>query len=77
MKTGKMSTPGMSSSIDIIPNHLNINMLPKIPPISSISPKTGSNRIATIYSLTSRIMHNTRNSISISLNTIYLGTSFC
>jgi len=58
MKIGKMSAPGISSIIEIKPTQPNIKTLAKIPAKSRKSPNNGSNRIATIYSLTSNSMNN-------------------
>ncbi len=72
IKIGKISAPGISSIIEIKPTHRNIKMLAKIPARSRKSPNNGSNRIATIYSLTSNSMQMLRNNNSMSVKTIYL-----
>lgn len=72
MKIGKISAPGISSIIEIKPTQLNIKTLAKIPAKSRKSPNNGSNRIAAIYSLTSKSTQMLRNNNSISEKTIYL-----
>ncbi len=72
MKIGKISAPGISSIIEIKPTQPNIKTLAKIPAKSRKSPNNGSNRIATIYSLTSNSMQMLRNNNSISEKTMNL-----
>ncbi len=72
MKIGKISAPGISSIIEIKPIQPNIKTLAKIPAKSRKSPNNGSNRIATIYSLTSNSMQMLRNNNSISEKTMNL-----
>ena len=76
IKIGKMSAPGTSSINVTNPTHPNIRTLANIPAISRMSPNKGNNRIASIYSLTSRIMQTLRNNNSISVKIKYLGFLF-
>jgi hypothetical protein len=73
MNIGKISMPGKSSIIETNPIQRNITKLATIPAKSSKSPNKGSNKIATIYSLTSRRIQTLRNNNSISVKIKYLG----
>ena len=77
IKIGKISAPGTSSTNATNPTHPNIKKLTNIPATSRKSPNKGNNKIASIYSLTSRITQTLRNNNSISVKTKYLGTFFC
>ena len=71
IKIGKISAPGTSSIIEIKPTQPNIKKLAKIPAKSRKSPNNGSNRIAAMYSLTSKSTQMLRNNSSISEKTMY------